>query len=74
MEDNMVQETGGTRAPGVHVPAKTSQGWGIAAAVVVLAVVCGVLAWYRHTATYHDPTDPTHGARDTGAVVAFLAR
>ncbi|GAC1658601.1 MAG: hypothetical protein NVS4B3_26130 [Gemmatimonadaceae bacterium] len=62
--------TGDSHAPGTHVPVNTSQGWGIAAGIVLLAAACALFAWYRHNATYHDPQDPTHAARPAAVFIA----
>ena len=40
-----------------YIPAKTSEGWGIAAGVVFLAIVCAVSAAVIHRETYKHPTD-----------------
>lgn len=41
---------------GRHVPFKR-EGWGIAALVCLLAVLCAGGAWYVHNETYLHPTD-----------------
>jgi len=35
-----------------------SQGWGVAALVTLLALVCALTAWYIHNETYRSPLDP----------------
>jgi hypothetical protein len=35
-----------------------SQGWGVAALVTLLALVCALTAWYIHNETYRSPRDP----------------
>lgn len=42
-----------------YTPANTNSGWGIAALIVGLAVVCIITATYIHNKTYKPPTDPT---------------
>ena len=42
-----------------YVPANTNAGWGIAALIVGLAVVCIVTATVIHKKTYKHPSDPT---------------
>lgn len=42
-----------------HVPARTNEGWGVAALVVLLAIGCAVGATVIHKRTYKHPTDPT---------------
>jgi hypothetical protein len=46
-------------APRSTGPVNTSQGWGIASAVVGLAIGFAAFAWYYHNQTYRHPTDPT---------------
>ena len=42
-----------------HVPANNnSQGWGVAAFIVALALGCAFTAHYIHERTYRSPTDP----------------
>jgi len=45
--------------PDTWVEAKTNEGWGIAAGVVGLAVLCIVMATVVHQRTYRHPTDVT---------------
>lgn len=42
-----------------YVPARTNEGWGAAAATVLLAVALIVGATVIHNATYKKPTDPS---------------
>jgi hypothetical protein len=42
-----------------YVPAKTNQGWSIAALVFALAAACIVAVTIIHKRTYKHPTDPT---------------
>jgi hypothetical protein len=42
-----------------YVPARTNDGWGIAALVVALAAACIVAVTVIHKRTYKHPTDPT---------------
>ena len=42
-----------------YVPARTNDGWGVAALVVALAVALIVSVAYIHNRTYKHPTDPT---------------
>jgi len=42
-----------------YVPARTNDGWSVAALVVTLAVVLIVSVAYIHKKTYKHPTDPT---------------
>jgi hypothetical protein len=42
-----------------YVPVNTSQGWGAAAATVLLALVLAVTATVVHKRTYKAPTDPS---------------
>jgi hypothetical protein len=45
-----------------YVPADTNGGWGFAAIVIGLVIVCIVTATYIHKQTYRHPTDVTwHG-------------
>lgn len=45
-----------------HVPAETNGGWGFAAFVIGLVILCIVTATLVHRATYKHPTDVTwHG-------------
>lgn len=50
-----------------YVPARTNDGWGIAALVVLLALVCAVGAGVIHQRTYKHPTDPTAGSVNRAA-------
>jgi hypothetical protein len=55
----------GQPTPARHVPVNTSQGWGIAAAVVTLAIVLVASAIYINRTKHHSPNDvlaPTRGA------------
>jgi uncharacterized membrane protein len=45
-----------------HVPATTNGGWGFAAVIVALAVLCASVATYIHKKTYKHPTDVTWNA------------
>ena len=40
-----------------YVPAETNGGWGFAAFIVLLAVICIATATYIHKKTYLHPTD-----------------
>lgn len=40
----------------------SSQGWGVAAFIIVLAIVCNTLAWKIHQATYLKPDAPAAAA------------
>jgi hypothetical protein len=42
-----------------YVPARTNDGWSVAALVVTLAVALIVSVAYIHNRTYKHPTDPT---------------
>jgi len=45
-----------------YVPANTNGGWGFAAMIVLLALVCITTATIIHKKTYRHPTDVTwHG-------------
>ena len=45
-----------------YVPADTNGGWGFAAFIIGLAIVCIITATYIHKQTYRHPTDVTwHG-------------
>jgi uncharacterized membrane protein (DUF485 family) len=60
MEDKLGQPT-----PARHVPVNPSQGWGVAAAVVVLAIALVSSAIYINRTRHHSPNDvlaPTRGA------------
>ena len=46
-----------------YVPADTNAGWGIAAGVILLAVLCIATATYVHKKTYRHPTDVTWHAK-----------
>lgn len=35
-----------------------AQGWGFAALIVLLAIVCATAAWWIHTETWCNPRDP----------------
>jgi hypothetical protein len=45
-----------------YVPARTNDGWGVAALVFLLALACAVGAGIIHKRTYKHPTDPTTGS------------
>ena len=45
-----------------YVPARTNDGWGVAALVCALALLCVVGATMIHKRTYKHPTDPTAGS------------
>jgi hypothetical protein len=36
-----------------------AQGWGVAAFITLLAILCAAGAWYIHTQTYRHPRYPT---------------
>lgn len=40
----------------------TAQGWGFAAVIVLLAIICAASAWWIHNETYCDPRHPLCGA------------
>jgi hypothetical protein len=42
-----------------YVPARTNEGWSIAALVFLLAAICIVAVTVIHKRTYKHPTDPT---------------
>ena len=42
-----------------YIPARTNEGWGAAAATVLLALALAVGATVIHKRTYKPPTDPT---------------
>jgi len=42
-----------------YVPARTNDGWPVAALVVLLVVVCIASVSYIHKRTYKHPADPT---------------
>jgi hypothetical protein len=42
-----------------YVPARTNQGWGVAALIVLLALALITGATVIHKRTYKPPTDPT---------------
>ncbi|MDB4877002.1 MAG: hypothetical protein JWM41_3448 [Gemmatimonadetes bacterium] len=48
-----------------YVPADTNGGWGVAAGVIVLALLCIATATYVHKKTYKHPTDVTWQAAGT---------
>jgi hypothetical protein len=50
-----------------YVAARTNDGWGIAALVCLLALVCAVGAGVIHKRTYKHPTDPTAGSVNKAA-------
>ena len=50
-----------------YVPAETNGGWGIAAGVIALAVVCIITATYIHKQTYKHPTDVTWQGTGSGS-------
>jgi hypothetical protein len=52
--------------PAVHVPFK-QEGWGIALAVVLLAVATAATAAYVHKTTYRPPTDVRFHATGSAA-------
>jgi hypothetical protein len=45
-----------------YVPARTNDGWSVAALVVLLAAACIVATTIIHKRTYKHPTDPTYKA------------
>lgn len=50
-----------------HVPANANGGWGFAAFIIGLAVLCIVIATWVHKETYKHPTDVTwHGIGSSG--------
>jgi hypothetical protein len=46
-----------------YIPAETNGGWGVAAGVVLLALVCITVATTIYKKTYKQPTDVTWHAR-----------
>jgi hypothetical protein len=48
-----------SNTPDRHVPANTNGGWGFAAFIVFLALVCIVTATVIHNRTYKPPQDVT---------------
>jgi hypothetical protein len=42
-----------------YIPARTNEGWGAAAATILLAVVLAIGATVIHKRTWKQPTDPT---------------
>ena len=47
------------RATRGHVPAtNNTQGWGVAAFIVALALGCAFSAYYIHVRTFRSPNDP----------------
>ena len=46
-----------------HVPADTNGGWGYAALIILLALICIATATYIHEKTYKDPQDVTFHAK-----------
>jgi hypothetical protein len=42
-----------------YIPARTNEGWGAAAATILLALVLVIGATVIHTRTYKSPNDPT---------------
>lgn len=60
-----MDERGGQPALARHVPVNTSQGWGVVAAVVTLAIVLVASAIYINRTRHYSPNDvlaPTGGA------------
>ena len=49
-----------------YVPADTNGGWGFAAGIIALAVLCIAGATYIHKTTYKHPTDVTWHGRGSG--------
>lgn len=59
-----MEERAGQPTLARHVPVNTSQGWGVAAAVVVLAIALVASAIYINKTRHHSPNDvlaPTSG-------------
>jgi hypothetical protein len=50
-----------------YIPADNNAGWGVAAGIVFLAIVCIATATYVHKRTYKHPTDVTWHARGSRA-------
>jgi hypothetical protein len=44
-------------------PNNNAQGWGMAALIVLLALVCAFSAFTIHNRTYRDPTNPLGESR-----------
>jgi hypothetical protein len=58
-----------------YVPANTNSGWGFAAGIVLLALVCIGTATYIHKKTYKHPTDVTwHGKGEPDRSAAAAER
>ncbi|HMA25193.1 MAG: hypothetical protein ACM37U_13050 [Gemmatimonas sp.] len=56
-----------------YVPADTNGGWGVAAGVIALTVLCIVTVAYIHKQTYKHPTDVTWHGRGSGDVAPSAA-
>ena len=56
-----------------YVPADTNGGWGVAAGVIALTVLCIVTVAYIHKQTYKHPTDVTWHGRGSGDVAHSAA-
>ena len=53
-----------------HVPANTTGGWGVAALVIALAILCPAIATFIHFETYRNPRDVMMRARCEPAATA----
>jgi hypothetical protein len=49
-----------------YVPADTNGGWGFAAGVILLVVICIATVTYIHKSTYKHPTDVTWHGKGSG--------
>ena len=52
-----MEERAGQPALGRHVPVNTSQGWGVAAGVVLLALALVASVIYINKTQFHSPND-----------------
>jgi hypothetical protein len=59
----MVDRTHGNAPARYVAPNNNAQGWGIAALIVLLALVCAFSAFTIHKRTYRDPTNPLGESR-----------
>ena len=62
-EQSMADRTHGGVPERYVAPHNNAQGWGIAALVVLLALVCAFSAFTIHKRTYRDPTNPLGESR-----------
>jgi hypothetical protein len=59
----MADRTHGSLPERYVPPNNNAQGWGIAALIVLLALVCAFSAFTIHNRTYRDPTNPLGDSR-----------